>query len=164
MTRETITLEIKDLKKFAQILRTELPHKPSHVETLSLVARAAGYRNFQHLRAQNTPQPQADAKLVARAHEHFDPQGQLIRWPGKTRIQALCLWVLWARLPARAVMTERQISARIDDMTLFHDAAQIRRGMVEHRLVGRNLDGSAYERIEQAPPPEARALIAKLVP
>lgn len=162
MSRETISLEIKDLTQFARSLRAELPHKPSHVETLRLVARAAGYRNFQHLRARNAPKPVADDKLVARALEHFEDNGFLKRWPGKTQIQALCLWVLWSRLPARQVMREREISQAIDDMTLFRDAAQIRRGMIEHRLVMRNLDGSAYERIEQAPPPEARALIAQL--
>lgn len=75
MSRETITLEIKDLTQFARSLRAELPHKPSHVETLGLVARAAGYRNFQHLRARNAPKPVADEKLVARALEHFDDKG-----------------------------------------------------------------------------------------
>lgn len=60
-------------------------------------------------------------------------------------------------------MSEREISQAVDHMTLFRDAAQIRRGMLEHRLVMRNLDGSAYERIEQAPPPEARALITQLL-
>ncbi|WP_299933107.1 DUF2087 domain-containing protein [uncultured Pelagimonas sp.] len=164
MTRETISLEIKDLKQFAKALRAELPNTPSHVETLGLVARAAGYRNFQHLRAQNTPKPVADDKLVARALEHFDDKGQLKRWPGKTRIQGLCLWVLWARLPARQTLTERDISGLIDAMTLFRDAAQIRRGMIEHAMLTRNLDGSAYERVEQLPPPEALALIAKLAP
>ncbi|MCA9846290.1 MAG: DUF2087 domain-containing protein, partial [Dehalococcoidia bacterium] len=57
-------------------------------------------------------------------------------------------------------MTERQISAHIDTLTAFRDAAQIRRGMVEHRMVTRDLEGRAYLRLEQAPPPEARALIA----
>lgn len=164
MTRDTISIEISDLTQFARSLRSqlpEIPEKPSHVEMLSLVARAAGYRNYQHLRARNTPTPKADGRRVARAAAHFDDAGQLLRWPGKTAIQGLCLWVIWAKLPARQSLTEREISQLIDAQTMFRDAAQIRRGMVEHGMVTRNLDGSAYLRVEQAPPPEARALMVQ---
>ncbi|APZ54342.1 DUF2087 domain-containing protein [Salipiger abyssi] len=160
MTRDVISLTIDDLSHFARSLRAGLASPPSHLEMLGQIARAAGYRNYQHLRASHAPAPQADRKRVERALRHFDGQGRLMRFPGRTRMQWLCLWPLWARLPARHEMSERQISARIDALTGFRDAAQLRRSMVEAGLVTRTVDGAVYLRREQAPPPEARALIA----
>lgn len=162
MSRDTIQLTIPDLSRFAKALRAELETPPSHLETLGLLARAAGYRNYQHLRAAHEPAPLADQKRVARALAHFDGQGQLMRWPGKTQIQALCLWAIWAQIPARESFSERQISTRIDACCLFKDAAQIRRSMIENRMLTRTLDGAVYTRLEQAPSPEGKALIAQL--
>ncbi|MFD1344619.1 DUF2087 domain-containing protein, partial [Litorisediminicola beolgyonensis] len=67
-----------------------------------------------------------------------------------------------AVLPARETLSEREISARIDAATALGDAAQLRRGLIEHGLARRSRDGSAYTRIEQAPPPEALALLDAL--
>lgn len=160
MTRDVIPLQIDDLSHFARSLRAGLASPPSHLEMLGQIARAAGYRNYQHLRASIAPVPQVDRKRVERALRHFDGQGRLMRFPGRMQMQWLCLWPLWARLPARQEMSERQISARIDALTGFRDAAQLRRSMVEAGLVTRSLDGAVYLRREQAPPPEARALIS----
>ncbi|MCR8547346.1 DUF2087 domain-containing protein [Salipiger sp. P9] len=162
MTRDVISLHIDDLSQFARSLRAGLDHPPSHLEMLGQIARAAGYRNYQHLRAASTPAPKADGKRVERALRHFDGQGRLLRFPGRTQMQWLCLWPLWAHLPARQEMSEREISLRIDALSGFRDAAQLRRSMVEAGLLTRTADGSVYRRIEQAPPPEARALIAEL--
>lgn len=104
-----------------------------------------------------------DHKLVDRAKRAFDDQGQLVLWPAKTSVQALVLWVIWAAIPARQDMTERQISAEIDKVCVLKDAAQIRRSMVENNLLQRNRDGSCYTRVERAPSAEARSLIAAIV-
>lgn len=162
MSRDVISLTIPDLSAFAKALRAELPTPPSHLETLGLIARAAGFRNYQHLRARHAPVPAADPAQVARALRNFDPEGRLTRWPRRHGVQMLCLWPVWSHLPARTEMTERQVSARIDALTTFRDAAQIRRGMIEAGLMDRTRDGSVYRRIEQPPSPEARALIARL--
>ena len=51
MTRDVISLQIDDLSHFARSLRAGLANPPSHLEMLGHIARAAGYRNYQHLRA-----------------------------------------------------------------------------------------------------------------
>ncbi|MDU8911487.1 DUF2087 domain-containing protein [Aestuariicoccus sp. MJ-SS9] len=162
MTRDLVSLTIDDLSHFAKTLRAQLDAPPSHLQLLGMVARAAGYRNFQHLRAAQTPVPAFDRTRVSRALRHFDAEGRLLRWPSRNAMQNLCLWPIWAALPARETMTERQISARIDALTAFRDAAQIRRALVEFGMVTRNIDGSVYCRREQVPPPEALAVIRGL--
>ncbi|EIE52274.1 hypothetical protein AL036_04970 [Salipiger aestuarii] len=162
MSRDVIPLTIHDLSLFARRLHDGLKTPPSHLELLGQIARAAGYRNYQHLRAQTTPTPEIDRKLLLRALREFDADGRLRRFPSRNRMQLLCLWPIWARLPAREPLTERQISARLDALCAFRDAAQVRRTLVEGAFVTRTTDGSAYLRREQAPPAEARALIAEL--
>ncbi|MBT8152460.1 DUF2087 domain-containing protein [Epibacterium ulvae] len=160
--RNVIQLTIDDLSQFTKTLRKQLDTPPSHVEMLTHVARAAGYRNYQHLRARNTPVPQANRKQVDRAARYFDEAGQWARWPLKRGVRELCLWVVWAAIPARERFSERQVSAVIDEMTVFRDAAQIRRSLIEMQLMRRDRDGSNYQRLEQPMPPEARALLAAI--
>lgn len=160
MTRDVIPLKIDDLSDFARNLRAGLDRPPSHLEMLGHIARAAGFRNYQHLRAASQPGPKADARLVERALRHFDAEGRLTRFPGRTQVQALCLWALWAQLPARQEMSERAISLRLDTMCRFRDAAQLRRSLAEHGLVTRERDGSRYLRREGPVPPDPRAVIA----
>ncbi len=162
MSRDILRLTIEDLSHFTKSLRSQLQDPPSHAETLAIVARAAGYRNYQHLRADLTPEPQANAKQVARALRYFDETGQWADWPGKRGIRELCLWVVWAKLPARTSLSEREISALINTHTVFRDAAQIRRSLIEMGLMDRNTSGSRYERIEQRIPPEAQVLIRRV--
>ncbi|MFZ5961493.1 DUF2087 domain-containing protein [Thalassococcus sp. BH17M4-6] len=162
MSRETIPLTISDLSQFAKALRAELPDPPKQLEMLGMVARAAGYRNYQHLRARAEPAPVVDEKRVTRALRYFDAEGRLAQWPARTAIQMLCCWVIWAQLPAREVMTERQISARIDALTGFRDAAQIRRSLIEAGALSRTTDGSEYIRVERPMPADARALLQRL--
>ena len=58
MTRETIPLVVRDLGAFTRALGRSLaeryalrPEPPGHVELLNLLARAAGHRSYQGLRA-----------------------------------------------------------------------------------------------------------------
>jgi hypothetical protein len=164
MTREPISLTIADISDFARALRAQAPEGDTgHQSWLNRVARAAGYRNFQHLSAlRKEAEPAADDAKVARALRYFDAEGRFARWPSRTGIQALCLWAVWARLPAGEEWSEPEVSAKIDGVTALGDAAQIRRSLAEHRLVTRDRAGSAYRRVERRPPPEARALIAAL--
>lgn len=165
MSKEPLSLTIPDLSGFAKALRAGLAQPPSHLEMLGLIARAAGFRNYQHLKARlaEVPPEPLDDRAVTRAARFFDASGQFTDWPGKTGVQRLCLWVIWAQLPPEARWTEREISARIDGMCRFRDAAQIRRSLIEHGLLARERDGSDYRRIECRPPPEARALIARVL-
>ncbi|CUH81746.1 hypothetical protein TRM7557_03587 [Tritonibacter multivorans] len=159
MSRDVLRLTIDDLSQFTKTLRGALPAAPGQSEMLGHIARAAGYRNYQHLKSRLTPEPAADQKRVARALRYFAPDGRWENWPLKRGVRELCLWVIWSRLPARDVLTERQISAVIDEETVFRDPAQIRRSLVEMQLLTRNIDGSAYERLERPMPPDAQALL-----
>ncbi len=69
------------------------------------------------------------------------------------------MWALWAALPAATTMHEGQISALLQDQHVFGDVATLRRNLISCGLVSRQLGGIDDQRIEQAPPPEARDLM-----
>lgn len=175
MSKPRFPYAADDVSALARSLNRQieaLQATPSHLEMMNMLARGAGFRNFQHFRADAAartaleappePEPPVDHRKVARVAGHFDGDGVLLRWPGKTSHQELCLWALWARLPAGARLNEPEINARIAGLHRFADHALIRREMVNRRLVGRTADCRAYWRIEQKPPAEARALIRRL--
>lgn len=164
MARQPIALTIPDLSAFTKTLRTNLLHHdgvPSHAKMLSMLAKAAGYANYQHLKADMpAPSPKPDNKRLERALRVFDDEGIMTRWPKQTAIQGLCLWAFWSRLPSRQNMAEAEVNAILQSGSSFDDHVLLRRSLVDHRLVRRTKDGRIYRRIEQAPPPEAAALIA----
>jgi hypothetical protein len=172
MTKSPLPLAVADLTPFTRALAKELgANAPSHLSLMNMLARAAGFQNVQHMRASQAAQkrldrPQAaiqpDSRTVERCLHQFDKGGRLIQWPAKRAIQTLALWALWARLPAEVEMDEKTINAHLKAMHLFNDPATLRRTMISCTLLTRNRDGSGYRRIEQAPPVEAKALIAAL--
>ena len=178
MSRVALSLQIPDLSGFARSVREQLgklPEPPSHVEMLNLLCRSAGFRNYQHckgvMEAQQRlqlpaalPVAPVDYSLVERGVRLFDAQGRLLRWPTQAALQDLCLWVLWSRLASRTAFTEKQISALLKSWHVFGDHALLRRALIGWRLVQRTQDGSEYRRIEQKPPAELRALLARLPP
>jgi hypothetical protein len=175
-------MAIADMSAFAKSLRDQidrLEHAPSHVEMLNLLSRAAGYRNFQQLRAQaqqevaaplapspvierSSSQPQADEVRVMRTLRVYDQAGRIVRWPSKRSQQEICLWFLWSKIPPRRSFGEREISHFLDGLHLFEDPALLRRDLVDLRLMTRNRDGSDYRRVEREPPPELKLLLSKV--
>ncbi|PTL75757.1 DUF2087 domain-containing protein [Vitiosangium sp. GDMCC 1.1324] len=177
MPRLALPFEVADLSAFARSLRGQLDqfdHKPGHLELLNMLCRAAGFRNYQHFRASAearqrlaTPRealPTPDYQLVEKAARHFDAEGRLLRWPSKAPHLKLCLWVLWARIPSSRVLTEREINELLKRWHVFGDPAVLRRAMFEASLVDRTQDGRQYRRIEQKPPAELSALLARVTP
>ncbi|WP_374346623.1 DUF2087 domain-containing protein [Phenylobacterium sp.] len=175
MSKTLLPFAVNDVSALARALGRELgetERKLGHVQLLNILARAAGYRNFQHFRAQvaagerlETPLPAsepADQVLVERMARHFDAQGRWVRWPAKTSHQQLCLWVLWARLPTDVALSEPEINRLIQAAHLFGDHAILRRELVNTGLVERTPDCKVYRRVERRPPPEALALIRRL--
>ncbi|TNC14352.1 DUF2087 domain-containing protein [Methylobacterium terricola] len=176
MPRDPIPFTTGDVSALAKSLRAQWTARatqsqvPSHVEMLNMLARAAGHRNFQQFRArgdhrppEDRPEPaEADPAAVMRAARHFDPQGRLQRWPAQRSIQDLCLWGLWARIPAGRAFDERQISDVLTALHRFGDPAILRRTLCHIGLMTRSLDGRDYRRIERAPSPEGAALIRHL--
>ena len=172
MTKQVLPLIVADISPFARALSKQLKaaeDTPSHLSLLNMLARAAGFRNVQHMRASRAVearlrvQPQTvDYRKVEKALHQFDKAGCLPRWPGKRSVQELCLWVMWSTLPAGQVMEERDVNGLLNRAHGFDDAAILRRSLIGMRLLAREPDGSDYRRIEQAPPPEAVALIREV--
>lgn len=180
MSKQHLPFQVADLGDLAKSLKSQLAAHDgpaSHLSLLNMLARGAGFRNFQHYKAQVTaldrlehppaapvPAPDVDLDRIRRLMRHFDDDGRLIRWPNKFNEQATCLWVLWSRLPPRESLTERGISVRLQALHGFGDFALLRRELVEQGLVSRTLDCRDYRRIERVPPTDARALIRYLSP
>jgi hypothetical protein len=169
--REIIPFIAADVSALAKSLRAQLAGReapPSHVEMLNMLARGAGHRNFQHLRAGTVAAPAtarpagAKSAAVEKAARCFDAEGRLTRWPAQTAIQHLCLWPLWARIPRGTSFSERGISALLARLNLFGDHAILRRTMCERGLMTRTKDGRDYRRVDQVPPPEGAALIRRV--
>ncbi len=179
MSRTAIPLRVDDLSPFAKTLRQSLAGHfvadrgpPTHVELLNMLAKAAGFQNYQHLRADAEtagrlvaaaePGPRADLGQVEKAARYFDAAGVLLSWPSRLNLQTLCQWVIWSRIPRGEVFTERQISALIRDWHAFGDHALLRRAMVDAKMLERTVDGRQYRRIEQPPPAELGPLLDHL--
>lgn len=170
--RDVVPFAAPDISALAKTLNRELgalETLPSHVQLLNILARAAGHRNYQAMKAQHEagrrlaarakPPELVDHRLVERTARYFDETGRLVSWPSKVSLQRLCLWVMWSRLPAESELNERQISERLQAEHLFGDPAILRRDMVGQELLSRTRDGSIYRRVERRPPPDALALI-----
>lgn len=176
MPRLSLPLVVGDLSGFARALKAQLAlsqSPPGHQELLNMLARAGGFRNFQHLRAQALaapprpapePAPTLDQTRLRRLARHFDAQGRLARWPGKRSMEEPCLWALWARIPARRVMNEAELGELLRTLHSFGDHALLRRGLCDCGLMERSRDGSRYRRVERKPPAEALALMGRIRP
>jgi hypothetical protein len=177
VSRTPIAFVSPDISALAKSLRTQLAGRdglPGHVEILNMLARSTGHRNFQHLRAESLARDRlaadvlplveapADLRLVERVAGHFDREGRMLRWPGRTGHQQLCLWWLWAGFPAGRDLAEREVNAHLRERHLFGDHAILRRSLCDARLLSRTRDGRVYRRIERPPPPEPAALIRHL--
>ena len=184
--RELLPLQCADLSQFAKSLRRELGDHlqthpgapPSHVQLLNMLARAAGYRNVQALKAQAAaipiaaPVPAAKAAAAAtsatlgahaaKALTQFDDWGRLSRWPYKFAVQRLAMWGLWLRFDSGRQYTEREVNEILKAWTTYGDHVTPRRELVEMKLLGRKPDCSAYWKEPQRPSEEIRALLQAL--
>lgn len=179
MSRIPIPLAVSDTSTFAKSLRAMLAsHEglPSHLEMLNMLAKAAGYGNFQALRAADephadlapepTPSPPlaetVDQKLVDRVVRCFDEQLRLLRWPSRRTDQVLVLWILWSQMPSRSDLSEREVNGLLQGKHLFGDHALLRRELFDIGLVNRTRDGRIYRRVEQAVPANVEAALHRL--
>lgn len=175
MARIPTPLVIADLSSFARQLARALADSatpPSHLQFLNQIARAAGYRNLQALQAgapQGAPAMAADVSpadpaplsdAARRALLQFDTAGRLQRWPAKYSVQRLILWPLWARFEPRRSYTEAEVNTVLKAANTFGDHVTLRRELVNHRLLARESDCSAYWKLPARPDDEARALMA----
>jgi hypothetical protein len=196
MSRIPLPLPVPDASQFARALGKSLHARhaegappPGHQELLNLLARAAGHRNLQALRAAPAPVTVAARTTAAavsidpaslprpaqapdetpsalplsanarKALGQFDAQGRLVRWPQKYSVQALAMWVLWSLFEARRTYTEREVNAILRATNAFGDHVTLRRELVNHKLLARESDCSAYWKRPAQPDDEARALL-----
>lgn len=177
MSRDLTPLVIADLSAFARQLRLSLfepatprDKAPGHVEMLNLIARAAGFRNVQALKAAPppaevpAPRPARSAPapltpMAAKTLQQFDDAGRLVRWPTKYSVQKLAMWVLWTRFDGKRVYTEKEVNAILRDAHAFGDHATLRRELINHRLLTRTSDCREYRKLPARPDDEARALL-----
>ena len=166
MTRSLYPLPVADISAFAKALKTPLDERhaqgkppPSHLELLNLLARAAGLRNYQTLRAaapqaraatvptlataENTP-PTVLSATARKALLQFDTQGRLVRLPNKLSVQRMCMWWLWTHFEIRRHYTEKEVNQVLNAHHTFGDQATLRRELVNMKLLGRKLDCSDY--------------------
>jgi hypothetical protein len=111
------------------------------------------------------PAPSAPLELSAHARkalEHFDAAGRLVRWPLKFSVQRLAIWVLWTRFDARRVYTEAEVNRILQAWHTWGDHATLRRELINHRLMTRESDCSAYRKLPLRPDAEVRALLHAL--
>lgn len=199
MTRTALPFSAPDLSALARLLeRALLDHQvthgrlPGHVEMMNLLARGAGHRNLQALRAAAAASPApvfapavvADAWFDApdidepvpppapaapelsthakKALEQFDAAGRLGHWPTKFSVQRLVAWVLWTRFDARRVYTEAEVNKILKGWHTYGDHATLRRELINHRLMARKSDCSEYRKLALEPDDEVRALLQAL--
>jgi hypothetical protein len=177
MSRESLPFVAPDLSAFARSLTRALKEReeaepPGHVEMLNLISRAAGHRNVQALRAAQRDLPPAPLApedrpamppLTANARKalmQFDSRGRLIRWPHKFTVQRMAMWILWTLFESRRVYTEKEVNAILKAANDFGDHVTLRRELINHRLMTRKDDCSAYRKLVARPDDEVRALLA----
>jgi hypothetical protein len=186
MSRDLTPLAAADLSAFAKTLRTQLAARldkgdglPGHVEMLNLVARAAGHRNLQALRAAavavspplavkaatsapyrwHGPKHPALSPAADRTLRVFDAQGRLLRWPHKRAEQELALWCLWMPFDGKRRYSEREVNQILNAHHAFGDHCLLRRELVVMNLLARTPGGTEYRKVAARPNEETAALL-----
>lgn len=175
MAREATPLVVPDLTVLARNLGRALKSRQArsdeplgYLHLQNLIARAAGYRNLQALKAAALRSPALEsARLSARLSDNarrtlmqFDRDGRLLRWPTKFSVQRLAMWLLWLRFEGRRVYREREVNDVLKAANAFGDHVTLRRELVNHRLLARKSDCSEYRKVAARPDDEVKALLA----
>lgn len=181
-SREMVPLLAADVSTFCKNLRLQLAGAghaaPSHVALLNMLARSAGYRNYQMLRAQppavaaaapaavekapgaiSLPRGSTVPLPIRRLLACFDTQGRLMRWPNKYAAQQIAIWAIWSRLPAQREMSEAQVNGYINAFHTFGDPATLRRELVNAHLLWRTVDCRVYRKELKRPGDETRQFL-----
>ncbi|MFG6447957.1 DUF2087 domain-containing protein [Roseateles sp. BYS180W] len=192
-SRAAIPLPCADLSALAKSLRAQLSEHharegqpPGHQALLNMLARAAGFRNLQALKAAQQPGraalpaehavltlpevpealptepapalPPTALKLMA----CFDPWGRLTRMPSKYSAQVLAMWALWTRFERGQRYTEAQVNTLLRAWTVFGDPVTPRRELINLGLLARTDDCRAYWRLDAQPTEDIRQFLRAL--
>jgi hypothetical protein len=183
ITKELVAFATPDVSSFARALTSEIanrikpladqvekPKPISHLTMLNCIARAGGFRNFQALRASSFQAPLAATSSVpttlsphaTKALGHFDSRGRLQRWPVKLAVQRIALWGVWMQIQPKREYTEREITALLAQLNCFDDPVTLRRELINHKLMARKPDCSAYWKEPKRADDEALAFLKAL--
>lgn len=95
--------------------------------------------------------PLAELRKRARILDRLlDEHGRVARWPVRRSQQLIALDYIAAQLDAGRTMNERELGTRLEALHAFHDAALIRRELVDLGVLARRRDGSSYWKVEDA--------------
>lgn len=172
MSRMLTPLWVNDVSSFSKNLKSYLDERqrdgkthPGHVELLNLIARAAGWRNYQALKAV----PPIPTKPALEAHEltatarktlqQFDAFGRLVRLPNKLSVQQMAMWWMWTHFTARRKYTEQEVNRILNAHHTFGDQATLRRELVNMKLLGRKSDCSEYWKEPMRPNAEVQGFL-----
>ena len=89
----------------------------------------------------------------------LDADGRLTALPAKHKKKLMALWYLVGKIAAGRRYTEPEINDLLDEWTLFHDAATLRRELFNKYLLNRTNDCSRYWK--EADIPALEAFLAK---
>ena len=81
----------------------------------------------------------------------LDRMGRLISFPAKHKKKLIALWYLAEKIEADRQYTESEINALLDEWTLFHDPATLRRELYNKRLLNRTTNCSSYRKADNIP-------------
>ncbi len=81
----------------------------------------------------------------------LDRDARLLALPAKHKKKLLALWYLAGKLEAGRQYREAELNGLLDEWTLFHDPATLRRELYNKRLLNRTADGSCYWRADPLP-------------
>ena len=81
----------------------------------------------------------------------LDKDGRLISFPSKHKKKLSALWYLAGKIEADRQYTESEINTLLDEWTLFHDPATLRRELYNRQLLNRTKDCSVYRKADNIP-------------
>ena len=81
----------------------------------------------------------------------LDEEGRLTALPAKHKKKLAAIWYLAEKIESGRKYTESQINDLLDEWTLFHDPATLRRELYNKMLLNRTADCSCYWKAEEIP-------------
>ena len=81
----------------------------------------------------------------------LDGEGRLISFPAKHKKKLIALWYLAGKIETNRQYTEPEINTLLDEWTLFHDPATLRRELYNKRLLNRTTDCRTYRKADNIP-------------
>ncbi|WP_171014073.1 DUF2087 domain-containing protein [Chitinivorax sp. B] len=175
MSKILLPFHTDDISAFARAMCRQLAARtdvPSHLEMLNILARAAGFQNFQSYRElaihQQDAANDANASQVAltanakKLISYLDDSGRLTRWPNKYTVQQLSIWYLWTLFIPRHKYTEREVNEVLKAFNTFGDHVILRRELVNAGLLWRTPDGAQYRKQPSKPSDEVMTMIREI--